>query len=266
MNKKIMTFVIFGFALMFVSAGLVQNYFSSSVDLEVTNPISIIGDESSTLEDVVAGESVIGSILEILNDANFGINVLVSDDAIEGIEVTYFGEIELTEKTVDFSLDVWEIPVDADKIEVKYTMVGDEFIAEVTSGELEGYSLIYYKDNSDRFESPSKAILVSEVVGNLPYEDDKNNDEYDYCATGEYDTCHGAKIWYVPTDAINVDGNLDWSRASDFFYESELMQYNADGELVVYPTTSLSFTPEYDLGVALETGTYTIITDVSPLA
>jgi len=73
-----------------------------------------------------------------------------------------------------------------------------------------------------------KEILPFEFDWNYgePYEED-----YDYCLTGEYNTCHGAKIWYVPSSAILVDDELDWGRASEFYFESKLIQYNANGEI-----------------------------------
>ena len=126
---------------------------------------------------------------------------------------------------------------------VEYTLVGDELSVEVE--EIEGYVLVYYKDNSDRFDSPAQAILIDDVEGNLPYEDDTNIGEYDYCATGEYLTCHGAKIWYVPEEAVDGEGNINWGLASDFYFETELIQYNAEGQIIVYPDSSIAITPQY---------------------
>ncbi len=265
-KKKVLAFSILSFfALAFVTAGLVTNWFSQTSEFEYTSPISVDG-ETTFSSPVIGGDSIVGEYFIVSNDGSVEVLVQVVNDAETGIEVTYKGNLELTEKTVDFSLPVWEIPGDADKVQIEYTIVGDSFSAEVTEGELVGYELIYYKDNSDRFENPSSAISVGDVNENLPYETDGNTNEYNYCETEEYDTCHGAKIWYVPSDAINGDNTLDWSRASEFYYESKLIQYNLDGELTIYPSEDLIITPEFEFSTYLEDGTYSVISEVVPLA
>lgn len=264
-NRKFLAFgVIALFAFAVISAALVTNFFSHSADFEVTNPISVDGATTFS-QSVMGGEVITGETFTISNDGSVEIDVEVANDAVEGIDVSYFGELELTQKTVNFDADVWEIPEGANKVNLKYTAIGDSFDAEILVP-LDGYSLIYYKDNSDRFNNPAEVILVGDVSGNLPYEMDGNADEYDYCETGEYLTCHGAKIWYVPTTAINLDGSLDWSRASEFYFESKLIQYNSEGDLTMYSGDSLTLTPEYSFSVFLESGTYTVVTEVNPTA
>ncbi len=264
MKKKI--YIIMALALVVsVSALLYSQTITTTIDVE--QPISVEGVETTI--NGMAGDPtpIIGELITVSNVANFDVNVQVTNDAIEEIETSYVGELELTEKTVNFNENVWLIPGDADKVNVKYTMIGNKFTAEVTNP-ITGYELIYYKDNSDRFNSPAQAILVEDVDRNLPYDEDKNSEAdgtYDYCETGEYDTCHGAKIWYVPSDAINGD-NIDWGRASDFYYETSLIQFNSDGKLTVYPSpNSIEFVPEFTLDIALETGEYTVTTTVTPV-
>ena len=261
MNKKITLPILVIFSISLVFAGLVVNYFSSTVNIDVTNKLSVEGDLTYSLVGD-SGDSIFGNLFSISNDGENAKYIQLVTLAEEGIDTSYFGETQLTKKTVDFNVDVWEIPEEAEKVNLKYVAVGDEFNAQVENP-LEGYSLIYYKDNSDRFNSPANAVLVSEISSNLPYEDDKNALDYDYCLTGEYLTCHGAKIWYIPTNAINEDGSLDWSRASEFYFETELIQFNIQGELTIYPLQSLELTPEFTLG-NLETGQYSIITQVNP--
>jgi len=262
-NKKFLIFGVIGlFAIAVVSAGLVTNWFSQSSEFDVTNPISVDG-ETTFSDEVIGGDSVTGEDFTISNDGSVEVNVVVSDDSGEGITTSYSGVLELTKKNVNFSSDVWEVL--GNKVNVRYTVVGDSFVTEVLDV-LEGYSLIYYKDNSDRFSNPAQAILIGDVSGNLPYETDGNADEYDYCETGEYATCHGAKLWYVPTTAILGENEIDWSRASEFYFESSLIQYNSDGELVMYPDVELTLTPQYDFDVLLESGIYTVTTEVNPVA
>lgn len=215
-------------------------------------------------------EELPGDVHTLENTADEEVPIIIEttyDPELTENEITtiYKSEITLTEKVVDFSKDVWEIPTWADTVTVEYTLVGDSFTAEVIEEDaIEGYVLIYYKDNSDRFNSPAKAILIDDVEGNLPYNDDANTGEYDYCATEEYKTCFGAKIWYVPEDAI-IEDELNWARASEFYYETELIQYNADGQLTLYPDNTLSFSIVNGFNVALTPGTYLITTNILPL-
>lgn len=137
------------------------------------------------------------------------------------------GTLELTKKVVDFSENSPPWVILGDKVQIEYTIVGDEFSAEVTNGEIAGYVLIYYADNADRFNNVAKAVYVEDVDTNLPYAGDQNAEdgENDYCITEEYVTCHGAKIWYIPSNAIDIDGNIIWGMADKFYFETDLITY-----------------------------------------
>jgi hypothetical protein len=141
-------------------------------------------------------------------------------------------------------------------------IVGDEFNAEIIEGSKDGYVLVYYKDNSDRFSSPAQAIGVNSVSGNLPYENDANKDEYNYCDLDGYTNCFGAKLWYVPILAVDGSGNVDWSQASNFLFETNLIQYNEDGEIILYPNIELVITPIYKVSNTAS-GEYTITTTIA---
>jgi len=260
MNKKFLIFGVVGLIAIGLVAAI-SYYALFSASFNVLPPITTEGNLKQTFGDVFGGETITGSPITITNNAPLERAIVLSDDSGSDVDVSYIGKLVLTEKVVDFSKDVWEIPSDPNTAVIEYTIVGNEFSAEVSSP-IEGYVLIYYKDNSDRFNSPAKAILVNDVVGNLAYEDDANNDEYDYCSTGEYLTCHGAKIWYVPSDAVNGDGNIVWSRASDFYFETELIQYNSNGKLVIYSGQTLTIIPEYTPS-SYVSGEYTITTTVA---
>jgi hypothetical protein len=243
---------------------LIQYFGQIVTDVQVTKSITVSGNTEYTVEGWSGDPNpIVGDIITVSNDAPFDVNTLISNDAPEEITVDYFGELILTQKNVVFDEEPWTIPEGAETVNVRYTLVGDEFRADVADEDVkEGYVLIYYKDNSDRFNSPAKAIKLNEISGNLPYEDDANADEYDYCATGEYETCHGAKIWYVPENAISEDGSLDWSRATEFYYETALIQYNADGVITIYPTSEISFRSLFTIGHFAETAIIT--TGISP--
>ena len=249
-----------------VSAGVVYHYGQVEQEIIIQSPIEFNG-QPATLSGEWMNTDVEGSSMTVRNIAPFAVNVSIVDDAdtvgLGEIGTSYIGKLELTKKTVNFAENSPPWVILSDKVQIEYTIVGDKFEAEVTDGTINGYELIYYKDNSDRFNEPAEAILVE---GNsfpyLPYNADKNSefaDEHDYCTLNEYNTCHGAKIWYVPSSAM-TGGVIDWTRASEFYFESSLIQYNADGLITVYPTEVLDFTPIYELGDI--DGTYTITTTV----
>jgi len=247
MNKKKFLTIILPTILGVMLVSAIAYYAVVTITLSINQPIDVTGELAQSVN-CDAGEICDGDIVIVSNDGDKTKEITISDNSNEDVDVSYIGLLELTEKTVDFSSDVWEIPVDAEKVEVEYSLIDDVFSTEVVDNEQAGYVLIYYKDNSDRFNSPAKAILVDDIVGNLPYDTDRNSEvdgTYDYCATGEYSTCFGAKIWYVPSSAINLDNTLDWSRANEFYYESTLIQYNSDGELTIYPDSSISFRPRF---------------------
>jgi hypothetical protein len=263
MNKKLLMFALPILAIGLVAAGVVGYYALYSATFTVNN-IDGMGEYTFTPEESVEyGQTLVGESITLTNDLENNRNLLITDDSGEDVEVTYKSDLTLTKKTVNFNLDVWEVPEGAEQVEIEYVLVGDEFTAEVTSGELTDYVLIYYKDNSDRFNNPAKAILVEDVEGNLPYETDGNADEYNYCDTGEYLTCNGAKIWYVPEVAIDSEGNIDWSQASNFYFETKLIQYNSDGEITFYSGDSLTITPEYTIANEYLEGEVEVITTIA---
>lgn len=264
MNKKILLFGILGlFAVALVSAGLIIYHSQTQVTINVEQPISVVGDEAYTIESVMAGqEPFLREAITISNIADFPVNVLVTDNAIEGILVNYVGVLELTKKDTT----TWQ-PTE-DKIEVVYTIVGDTF---EFSGVPEGYTLIYYKDFvvglENRTANPRPAITVTSDIGSLPKLDDVNAELENYCQDPDnYAHCNGAKLWVVPTSDIN-NGDLNWANMADYYYETDLVYYfaNANGEIIVPANSFIEFYPEYTLASNLETGDYTITTFVEPI-
>jgi len=260
-KKKLLAYFIPLFFIGMVIAGATY-YALVHQELNITQPISI--SESTDTIECMSGDTCPGDAIVISNDASTKRNLLITNDADPEIEVTYTGELELTKKDVVFGDEVWIIPGDAEKVQVKYTAIGDSFEAEVISP-ITDYVLIYYADAEDRFTNPEEAILIEDAIGNLPYAEDENAEggNYNYCDTKEYATCHGAKIWYVPSTAINVDKTLDWSRASEFYFESELIQYNAEGNIIIYGEDTITLTPEYSIGTYMPTNDTTITTTIA---
>ncbi len=264
--KKISIVLIALVAIGLVSAGLVEYFGQREATIEITPAVDLTGGEACTITDAIGGNTYECDEIGINNNADVEVDVEITTEIVEEEDVTdirYIGYLNLAQKVVEFGSEPWDLLLDGDTATVKYTVVGDEFSAEIVSGALEGYELIYYKDNSDRFNDPASARTISQVIvsgKNLPYDNDGNVDEYDYCATGEYDTCHGAKLWYVLSDAI-TDGNIDWARADEFLFETELIQYNADGVITMYPNSGLGITPTFTTHV-LADGTIVITTTV----
>lgn len=256
-NRKLLIFCSVIFSVALVSA--LSWYAIAHVTLNVNQPIDVLGAGLQEIDcDLEIGESTIcsGSEITISNDGESEGTILISGSQLEdGISVKYWSELQLTKKIVDFTKDVWEIPVGADTVDVRYTLFGEGFQAYTDL--IEGYVLIYYADGELRFANPQDAIF--DVAGNLPFSTDANSDGYedgyDYCVTGEYDTCHGAKIWYVPSEAIS-GGVIDWNMADEFYFETKLIQYNADGNIIIYPGSNISFTPEYTIDSYLPDGIY----------
>jgi len=259
MKKKLVMYIaVIALVAVIASAALVQYFGQRETTIDVVLPIEVFGDGPETLTGVGCGHAV-GSVMTVFNKADFPIDVSITSSEEEGVTTTYKATLELSQKVVNFSDEgPWELT--GDTASVSYTIVGDSFDAEVITGEKDGYELIYYKDNSDRFNNPAEAITVASITGNLPHANDGNVDEYDYCATGEYATCHGAKIWYVPSNAI-TDDELDWNRASEFLFETELIQYNHEGVITMYPDNIVGLYSVFDFDCRLN-GQVVITTEI----
>jgi len=255
-KKKVSVGVLSFFMIAIATAGLLQYYGSIQQEISVTSPIEVQGLTPDSV-DALSGEEIEGETITVINDAPFAVMTTITNDAPEGIDVEYQGTTELSKKEVVFGESEWATL--GDPITVEYTVVGDSFNAEVTEP-ITGYELVYYKDNSDRFNNPATAISITEISENLPYEEDGNADEYDMCEIENYTNCHGAKIWYVPSDAIDGEGNVDWARADEFYFETNLIQYNANGEISVYDT--LEINPIYSVDPLFE-GTATVTTTIN---
>lgn len=259
MNKKILMFAILPLlCLVLVSA--ITYYAVFTATLNISSAITL-DNEEQTLENLFDGGITKGEPIIITNHAPTERTTIISGETECNIETGYEGSLELSQKVVDFGLDKWELLTDGDTATIEYTLIGDSFTAEVIDGEKVGYELIYYKDNSDRFNSPAEAIGITTITSNLPYDDDANTGENDYCETGEYDTCQGSKIWYVPSNALTGDV-IDWGRASEFLFETKLIQYNAEGNIIIYAESDLVITPLYDIAVG-EEGTCVVETTIA---
>jgi len=255
MNKKFITLVL-PIILGVVLVAAVTYYAIFSATFNVVPAITLSGECEDTLGDVYSGDVVEGSECIITNDAPTERDLVLTNDATEGIEVSYIGTLGLSKKD-----SAWA-PTGT-PISIGYTIIGDSF--EVTDVP-EGYTAIYYKDEvvglEGRIANPQPAISIV-GIGNLPQLDDANMDELaNYCAEPDfYNQCKGAKIWVVP-NADLVDSTLNWANMANYYYELDLIQYNAEGEITLSPGASLTVKPVYEIGAGV-TGEQTIITTIA---
>ena len=83
-----------------------------------------------------------------------------------------------------------------------------------------------------------------------------------YCAEPDnYNQCKGAKLWVVPNGDI-TEGNLNWANMGNYYYELDLIQYNAEGEITLSPGASLTLTPVYEIGAGV-TGEQIVKTEIA---
>jgi len=246
MNKKIgLSILMISILALGVTAVIIEYFGQVTTTLSVVAPIQVEGDTEVSL-DAQNDATIAGNELVVTNNADYSIPITVSSTENEYIATTHKGKLTLAEKVVDFGAVKWDLVVDGKTATVDYAIDGEHFTAEISDGAIEGYELIYYKDNSDRYNNPATAIGVADVEGDLPYAEDGNAADIDYCATEEYVTCHGAKIWYVPSNAVTA-GVIDWSRADEFLFETALIQYNTEGVVTMYPGMELTLYPLFDL-------------------
>jgi len=285
MNKKILYGVLLPiFAVLLVSAVLIEHYGFFQQDIQVIQPISTSGDLTQKIS-CLSGETCLNdeNYIKIVNYANYDIDVQLFSESEPGIEVNYISKLKLDNKNVD-----WKPISDEREGNLEYSIVGDEFKYKF---EAEGltpnteYSLIYYADKPDRFvdwggNNPGALIIatISDDEGNLiiegskdlgmnlPSEPDANIDKYNYCASDEYPRCYGAKIWLVLSSDY-AEPELNGWNPSEYLFETDLISYSksSDGIITIPGDGAIEFTPEYTLNNSLETGTYTINTEVNPI-
>lgn len=269
-KKKLLMFGLPILALALVSALTYYAFFN--VQVTVDQPITVTGNLDQVVSTCESGETCVGQMVRVDNSANEARTVKIEKIwGDEDIAVSYVGKLRLSKKNVVFGTSPWS-KVSGTDIFVEYTVVGNEFSAKVVGGEILEYELIYYKDNSDRFDNPALAIELNAITGSLPYAEDGNVDEYNYCGatfipkdddgltvTGDnYEHCYGAKLWYVPSEAVDTSGNIDWGKASEFYYETDLIYYfdNAEGEITVPAKSFIEFYPAFTPDKYITGGAY----------
>jgi len=242
MNKKLLAIIPMVLLVGVVAAIGYYALFSASFTVLPSITLSACEDDLGIVYD---GDIVVGSECTLTNEAPSERALVITNDAEEGIEVSYLGTLELSKKDSEWA------PI-GEPITIGYTVIGNSF--EVTDVP-EGYTAIYYKDIvvglEGRITNPQPAISII-GVGNLPQIDDANMDELaNYCAEPDYyNQCRGAKLWVVQTTDI-TEGTLNWANMASYYYELDLIQYNADGEITLSPGASLTVTPVYEIGAGV---------------
>jgi len=254
-NKKLLLFGLPILALGLVVALTYYAVFSASFTV---NPSIVLSEGcEDVLSDVFDGDTYAGSECTLTNNAPSDRDLVISNNASSEIEVSYVGELILAKKDIS----TW-IPNMGDTKTIGYTIVGDSF--EVTEIP-EGYTLIYYPNtDGDVFATNIANVLVydSDTIGNLPINldvgDDYCNNEFNLDAT----QCVGAKLWLIEGDESTALAKLSSWDASEFYFETALIQYNANGEITLSSGASLTITPVYEIGAGV-TGLQTITTTVA---
>jgi hypothetical protein len=259
MNKKILMWGVPILALALVSAIAYYSFFSAT--FTVTPAINVVGAGTFTVpSDVKGGETIVGSPITLTNNAPSERTISITDNSPSDISVSYVGQLTLAKK----DLSTW-MPTSGTQT-VTYTVVGDTF---KVSGVLPGYVAVYYP-NTGAYDDASytgAVVLANDVATNLPVVGDLNGGSLsDYCTNGKNyavgkGQCVGAKLWLVPTGA--VPGNvIDWSQANEFYFETSLIQFNTEGNIVMSPGSSLTITPEYTPS-NYTSGTYIVTTTIA---
>jgi len=264
LGKSIPILVLVLLGIGMVSATVLTYFGVLTQNVTVEQAVILTGDNEETLtaaggETVISGEHTLTSQTSVVVPVTLVTTTVNETDETEtGITTKIMGSLKLVKKDTTWT------PISGTGIPITYTIVGDVF---ESSGVPDGYTLIYYKDNeanvddADRLLVLGKSAVLSE---NMPHANDWNVGEFaDYCNNGidnNYEHCKGAKLWAVP-DANIVNGALVWTNPEAFYFETDLIEYNKEGNINIYPGEILDFKVHTTFGTA-NTGKYTVTTEV----
>jgi len=231
-NKKVVTgFIVPALAITLVLA-LAVIYGSVEQEIEVKTPIEVTSyTEKITAwlgqETVIKGEPIL-----IENVADIGdIEVRVSNEAPEGISVSYLTKLEL------YSKDTETWTEQGEPSEILYTIIGEDFIVE---NDNTGMMVINYIEPSDPYTGAFK--LPEDITTSFVDE----------------------KLWLVPEDAdSNDDDALDSWTPELFKFEHDVVDYTKgnSGIITLGEGESIELIPVYTI-IASTIGTESITTNV----
>jgi len=259
MNKKYFMFGLMAlFAVGIVTAG-VMYYTVFSTTLNVVSAIELTGCESNTINgDVFSGENITGKSCTIKNNAPSKRTISIKDNSTDDIKVRYMSELVLHQKETT----TWTLTGNEETI--TYTVVGEDFVVEEIPAEM---TLIYYPNFVGDIFATNVAgiqVLTNGANGNLPVVLDVGDD---YCGNGANPNavqCVGAKLWLLPgvlTLQQAKDLVFAWDTSS-FVFETELIQYNEQGTIVLSNGSSITITPVFEIGDYV-TGSQVITTTIA---
>jgi len=270
-NRKLITGSVIGKVLLIalISATLITTYGLVTQNINVDSPIQV--DSSTDDIDITGGinQLIEGEPITITNNADFDVEVQIVNDAEEGINVSYIGSLTMVEKDTS----TWEIVDEGNSETITYTIVGDEFVINDIP---EGYTLIYYPntEGNDFANNIAEVEVLSEGVnniGNLPFEIDVGDD---YCnvlnseeniANPNANQCSGAKFWLILGSESEALAKLSSWNTEGFLFETDLIQYNAEGNLIMSGNSEMVITPVYNIA-SNYVGNSIITTSINPVA
>jgi len=255
MNKKKLAM----FAIPILAVAIVTALAVLSFSVNVTTAQSIFLDSEEQNISCLGGETCLGSVVTIINNANVDADLkLVEEGDCEDVEVGYVGKLELTKKDTS----TWSPVEPSDIIEIVYTTIGEDF--EYDDSNLpEGYTLVYAMDKENRFNDYATVIKAEEIDESLPYVGDWNLDASpDYCDSNNgfdnYEHCVGAKLWAIDESDLGTETDgvyqLTWANMINYYYETDLVYYfaNADNEITVPAGSYLEIYPSISPALLIE--------------
>ena len=267
MNKK--NLIIFGmiglFAMVFVSAALIQYFGVVYLITDVEPAIMIDGEEESWFEHLIPEAAPGGEhfcyLHKITNDASIDIDLEFTTSCIRdgsydncnAIKTEIYEIPETTTLILENKDSGWQaITGDGTQATLIFDTVNPKFTGTLTTTGLseDEYALIYYPDQEDRFDpmnwngaggqvittfngNVNNLPISTDLERNLPHSDDWNiHPSPNYCGNvngfDDYNHCRGAKIWIVKTsDLTNGDSLplISWD-ADAWLFETDLITYS----------------------------------------
>ncbi len=275
MKKKINKKLIYGmllplFAIILVSAAVLNYYGTIQQEFNVIQAVELTCPEGSCIEvsqsgfngEMSSGVYSVKNIADTPRDVKLKTICKVDGSTCSYGEVTtnYVGVLELTMKD---PLDNWKVL--PNKIDITYTIVGNTFDYEITSGIIpQGFEVVYAMDKENRFTDYATVKTISEIDEDLPMIGDWNfiadpdyaNNDFD-----SYEHTRGAKIWIVDTNDIGENGVLNWVNMNNYYYETDLIVYSIDNIITIPAGGGFDFRVENNIK---GTGNYNINTTIIP--
>lgn len=242
LNKKLVLPLL---VLLSIGLVLAMGYYAVfSATINFTQPISTSGNPTSNVIFPDDTFTAFGNPITVSNAGTTEKTIVISNDnGNPNVTVSYVGQLAMTQKVVTPGVDQWKaigVPVT-----INYTMVGNTF---KVSGVPTGYVAVYYPNVGSYDTYTGAVVLANGITTNLPVSNDLNGGSSSNYTTNGFNLGTtqnvGAKIWLVPTSAV-TGSVINWNQASNFYFETALIQFNTAGNIVISPGSSVTFTPMF---------------------